>query len=320
MQGNGVRTLWGQSATGVARWQLVLGDGSNESGNNTGSQFKLYAYGDDGQARATVLSANRDTGLLSVAGNPTANQGIATKAYVDANVPIGVVIPFVTPNLPVAMQTQWQVCSGGAHTSQALFDLTGSWNVPDLRGLFIVGQGQNADTALAPTNYAAGTGAKAGKESVALTQAQTPVKSHTHSIDHTHGAGTSGPGTSHNHTINHNHPSGTTGPAGTHTHGGYHNNWVGSSMDQNPAGTDYSPIGQGPGHPDPPPVANTAPNHTHTFDVADFSGTSGPEGAHTHSTSVVGHTGSSGPGADAAATAHENRPPYYALVYIIKKA
>ena len=53
-----------------------------------------------------------------------------------------------------------------------------------------------------------------------------------------------------------------------------------------------------------PPLTNS--NHTHNV-----SGNSGSDGNHSHN--VSGNSGSQGSG-----NAHENRPPYYAITFIIK--
>jgi len=304
LQGNGPARVQSKNAAGVDRWRLDLGDATAEGGNNSGSRFKLLAYGDTGALRHTVLDADRNTGLLTVVGSPTAAKGIATKEYADAVVPIGLIAPFGGSVAPAG----WHLCDGSAHGSSALAAVIGSANTPDLRGMWVVGAGG-----------AYAVGAKGGVESVVLTQAQTPVKSHSHTIDHDHGPVTSGAGTAHSHVMSHDHPAATSSSVGNHNHGGYGNNWYGSSQDQNPAGTDYSPIGQGPGHPDPPIAPGEAGAHNHTTYTGYMSGSTGTESGHTHSVDLPNFTGSSGAAADATATAHENRPPYYALVYIIKK-
>jgi len=77
--------IWGKTA-GVNRWKMALGDASPETGSQTGSAFTLHSRSDDGSLRQLVLTAPRDTGLLSVAGDPTALLGVATKQYVDKGV------------------------------------------------------------------------------------------------------------------------------------------------------------------------------------------------------------------------------------------
>jgi hypothetical protein len=55
-------------------------------------------------------------------------------------------------------------------------------------------------------------------------------------------------------------------------------------------------------------IGGPTPNGNHSHN---FSGNTGFDGSHTHSTS--GNTGNAGSGGS-----HENRPPYYALAYIMK--
>lgn len=77
-------TLTGAGAAGFNRWTLEMGDGTVETGSgNTGSDFSITRYADDGVPLGTPLVINRATGLGTVSGDPTANLGIATKQYVD---------------------------------------------------------------------------------------------------------------------------------------------------------------------------------------------------------------------------------------------
>jgi len=67
------------------RWKLVLGDATAETGSNTGSNFDLISYADDGTTvLGTALFGNRSTALLTVKGDPTTALGVATKQYADA--------------------------------------------------------------------------------------------------------------------------------------------------------------------------------------------------------------------------------------------
>ena len=302
--GGGPVSVRGKSAANVMRWRMDLGDATAEGGSNSGSRFKLLAYGDNGSLLHTVLDADRNSGLVQVKGNPVADLGIATKQYVDAAIPPGLIAPYGGSTAPAG----WHLCDGTPHGSTALAAAIGSANTPDLRDQFIVGAG---------AAYA--VGAKGGAATVTLTQAETPVKPHAHSINHDHPAVTSGGGSAHSHNASHDHPASTSSQAAAHDHGGYGNNWYGSSQSQNPSGTDYSPIGQGPGRPDPPLMAAPAGAHSHTTYTAHKTMNTGAESGHTHSVDLPAFSGNSGAAADATAAAHENRPPYYALVYIIKK-
>jgi microcystin-dependent protein len=222
----------------------------------------------------------------------------------------------------------WQLCDGTNGT-------------PDLRGLFVVGAGGTYSV-----------GATGGANTVTLTQAQIPAHSHTGSTGgaggHTHSASTGTAG-DHSHTGStasagghahtgsansagsHNH-SGTANSAGDHRHGlgtgteftiygrtgsaiagsdgrrfdaqgwtsitGAHTHSL--SINSNGAQTHSLSINSNGAHTHTVSVGS-AGAHTHTVSVASV-------GNHTHSVSV-GNTGGGG--------SHENRPPYYALAYIM---
>lgn len=190
----------------------------------------------------------------------------------------------------------------------------GTNGTPDLRDRFIVGAGRNYSP-----------NATGGSDTVTLNLSQIP--SHSHSISgggsHSHSGSTSGDGshthtgTTSNETANHFH-SGTTDNQGLHQHAMARdsgNSNVNTQSDRyalatnNNVGRDY---------------VQAAGAHAHNFNTG---GASGPHahnisisgGGHSHGisiNSVVDHThGMSTVGSDAA---HENRPPYYALCFIMK--
>lgn len=130
-----------------------------------------------------------------------------------------------------------------------------------------------------------GVGATGGADSVTLSTSQMPA--------HSHSGSTSSAG-SHSHTF-----SGTTSTIGDHTHDEYHYSTNGSGDGVGPGASCCGGTVKDGG-------INTGPagSHSHTF-----SGTTNSTGAHTHTVSV----GNTGGGAS-----HENRPPYYALAYIMK--
>jgi hypothetical protein len=64
------------------RWSQQMGDSTAETGSDTGSNYSLYNFKDNGTYQI-ALSITRATGLATVAGDPTAGLGIATKQYVD---------------------------------------------------------------------------------------------------------------------------------------------------------------------------------------------------------------------------------------------
>ena len=127
-------------------------------------------------------------------------------------------------------------------------------------------------------------GATGGANNVTLATSELPAHSHT---------GTAASGGAHTHT-------GTTNSAGAHTHT-YTDNYVeqvaqipGIDIDYN-ANT-FNQNGSRTG------TTASAGSHSHTVSIA-----SG--GAHTHTLSVDNEGGGG---------AHENRPPYFALAYIMK--
>jgi hypothetical protein len=77
-------TIAAQTAGGL-RWNVMLGNSALESGSNNGSDFTITAIADDGTTTiGTALNIKRSTGLITLAGNPTATLGAATKGYVDS--------------------------------------------------------------------------------------------------------------------------------------------------------------------------------------------------------------------------------------------
>lgn len=77
--------IWATKA-GLKRWAIDLANAAPESGGNTGSTFDLLYWDDGGTVMQTALHGTRDTGLLTVKGDPTANLGVATKQYADGKV------------------------------------------------------------------------------------------------------------------------------------------------------------------------------------------------------------------------------------------
>jgi len=155
----------------------------------------------------------------------------------------------------------------------------GSNSTPDLRNRFVVGAG---------SSYA--VNATGGASTVALSTANLPA--------HTHSSGTLGGST--NSAGSHTH-SGTTNTTGSHTH----TQNMGRNDGPSSGSTNYSAYDVGVstnGY-----QTDAAGNHSHTLNI-------NSAGSHSHTVDVnSGSTGSAGSG-----SAHENRPPYYALAYIMK--
>lgn len=223
---------------------------------------------------------------------PATSRGVAEK--VEASMPLGAIIAYGGPTAPAG----WHLCDGTAHNSAALTALIGSATTPDLRGKFIV---------VAGSGYARGdTG---GAASVTLTAAQSGLPAHTHTeaavAAHSHN------GITNNQNANHSH-SGRTGddsPDHAHQIAQYAQNMTGGTNNPYVFGATSDQIfGM--------LTSAGAGRHQHDFS------TSVENAVHAHGIAADGgHAHTINPTTAAnAAQAHENRPPYYALTYIIKKA
>jgi microcystin-dependent protein len=242
------------------------------------------------------------TGALTLPGAPTNANEAATKGYVDQSMPIGAIIAYAGNTAP----TGWHLCDGTAHGSGALQTILGSSLAPDLRDRFIVGVGS--------TYAKADTG---GAATVGLVTANMPAHSHGGSVvtanaTHSHGGLTGGQDTNHLH-------SGTTGTMNSNT--SHDHAWEGinqnsSSDTYDAGGWDGSTLwrrGGGSYHLYQG-VSATDTNHTHNFT------TGGDDRTHKHAITSDNASHVHTVNSEGSGTAHENRPPYYALVYIVKKA
>ena len=174
----------------------------------------------------------------------------------------------------------WSGNTGNIPTGFVLCD--GNNSTPNLTDRFVVGAGS-----------AYGVGATGGSSSVTLSTANLP--SHNHSF-----SGSS----SHSHTINQHTHSFSGSGSNTHSHG------VPKGRGGSQASISHH-------------VADTAveqtqgtfatTNATISISVSGTTGGASDRGTNSQSVSISGTTGSEGSG-----TAHENRPPYYALCYIMK--
>ena len=234
----------------------------------------------------------------------------------------------------------WSGAIGSLPEGWALCD--GANGTPDLRNRFVVGAGSTYSV-----------GATGGADSVTLTAAQMPTHNHSASTAtagaHTHG-GSTGNGGGHSHTGttasngSHGHTA-STGSAGAHTHtassnsagahthaqqvntagqtNGSNRRWdLGTSSNLSLLSTSTTTASAG-GHSHTITV-NSNGAHTHTVSV-----TAGGDHTHTFSTSAAadhnhsissdgGHTHTMTVGNAGSGQSHENRPPYYALAYIMK--
>lgn len=190
----------------------------------------------------------------------------------------------------------------------------GSNGTPDLRDRFIVGAGGE----YSPGN----TG---GAKSVTLTVAQMPQHNHSASSSstgaHTHSISTSSAG-SHSHSASssstgaHEHDATFAGSFFGHDHVlmGGSGVTIGRATSSN-SGSGVLGLSETPASLGVPRITiDTSGDHQHNITVNSagshsHSGTAASAGSHSHSI-TVNNTGSSQP--------HENRPPYYALCFIMK--
>jgi microcystin-dependent protein len=243
-----------------------------------------------------AISSKADIASPTFTGSPaapTATAGsnttqLANTAYVrgelTALIPSGIIL--LWSGSIASIPSGWVLCNGANST-------------PDLRDRFVVGAG---------TTYA--VNATGGANTVTLDATMIPA--HTHTVTAT--GTTSGQSAGHTHTF-----SGTTsGQSATHTHSvsdpGHAHSYnqpvqsnaanppgaSGSQASATTTGTAVTGITLG----------NASADHTHTYSGT----TSAVSGDHTHTVSVSGTTGNGTGGG----LAHENRPPYLALAYIMK--
>jgi microcystin-dependent protein len=228
-------------------------------------------------------------GNLTVDGTSTLTGNITLTGNVTFNgttniLPAGVIT--LWSGAVAAVPSGWYLCNGSNGT-------------PDLRDRFVVGAG---------STYA--VGATGGANTVTLDA--TMIPSHTHAITASGSTGTSG---AHTHTF-----SGTSsGQSATHTHAvtdnghshslpslyGSPNSGQSGRADVNQS-TVYTSTGTATTG---ITIGNASADHTHTYSGT----TSAVSAEHTHTLSLSASAANTGGG-----LAHENRPPYYALAYIMK--
>ena len=195
------------------------------------------------------------------------------------------VLPTAVGGVPAGVIVAYH--GSGIPSGWALCD--GNNGTPNLQNKFIIG---------ASNSRAAGS--TGGEVSVTLTAAQSGLRTHTHTTaaaDAPHSHDLTETNLSHTHDIYNN---------GNHAHGG---KWIPYVNDLNVGGTGKTATQGGIGHDAIPHdgdhshgMAAALGHHGHTVQVANA----------THS-----HTVNSNASADAT-QAHNNMPPYYALVYIMK--
>lgn len=186
----------------------------------------------------------------------------------------------ITSVIPSGLISLWSGAADKVPAGWLLCD--GTNGTPDLRGRFVVGAGGS---------YSPGD--KGGANTVTLTTEQMP--GHTHTFTET----------AHTHKVTLDMDSLTVSESGEHTHtfnmgekNGYHSG--DGVLDADFKQSTYEVV------PEYTSIIESAGTHTHTI--------SG-KGAVTLDSATVGGTNSQTGGGQA----HENRPPYYALCYIMKE-
>lgn len=276
-------------------------------------------------AEAFPKSGGTMTGPLILSGPPTTDLQAASKKYVDdaagaalttalANsVPIGTIVAYGGTSAP----SGWHLCDGSTHGSGALQTVLGSTRTPDLRGQFIVAanySGGDAPAIGGRASYARGN--VGGADSVTLSEAQSGLRTHNHGAysdaetqEHTHSGTTDTMDSNwaHGHGV-----SAWTNGGGDHVHLFYGSQ---NLLNMDAAGSGYNVpshtadwlTGGAHDHTVGVSLSDTDINHRHGFT------TGGRSAAHSHGVGVHNVAGAN------AAAPHENRPPYYALTYIIRK-
>jgi microcystin-dependent protein len=265
-------------------------------------------------------------------GNVTIPSGGTTALYCDGAGAGAAVINVTPPGVPSGAILAW---SGSIATIPAGFVICdGTNSTPDLRDRFIVGAG---------TTYA--VDATGGANTVTLTTDQ--LAGHTHTVSgttasdgaHTHNVSgnTSNTG-AHTHNV-----SGNTSNTGAHTHTGSTSNTGAHTHLHGDGSRDFgappnstaqasSTLGINRSPSTPLVVTGSSGAHSHNFNTNSdgahshtLSGTADSDGAHSHTisgtTDSAGahtHTFSTTSGSTGGGAAHENRPPFYALAYIMK--
>jgi len=90
------RAILGQTST-LTRWQMMLGDGTTEGLNNTGSNFSLTAYSTTGAFLGNWLTITRATGAAAFAGPVNMNAGAAVNGSFALQGPGSFILPGGTP-------------------------------------------------------------------------------------------------------------------------------------------------------------------------------------------------------------------------------
>lgn len=267
------------------------------------------------QEVVTRDGATAMTGQLRLVGNPENVLDAAPKQYVDAVLPIGLILMYGGTGAPPG--GKWALCNGASLSTAEwpeLFAILGyshggsggNFNLPNLGGRMPIGV-----TAVAPAVPLGSTG---GSRHATLV-------SHAHANDHDHPQVNSGnQSANHTHTTpNHQHIlGGSTGSAGSHSHSAgpfdFYKSFLGGGV------LDINDGGPGTGFTLENDTASVG-NHTHTLPAetgnADRSlETDGASVNHTHTVNIPAYTGSTSTVGGSATDA--NLPPYVGVNFVIR--
>lgn len=257
-----------------------------------------------------VLSATDEVQISKntiITGNLTVNGEINSTGQITSPSisPVGTIVMWPSENIP----DDWRICDGDAVSRSVFSDLfavigtnygvgdnSTTFNLPNLTNLFVAGAGSDYNL-----------GQSGGANSVALTVGEMPQHNHTGSTLGENGA--------HNHQVtggSHNHGGSTGNNSVDHTHG------VGipyDTRDDNLTETGFvnvhkeSPTGESNTATKTYTTSGQSQNHTHSIVAESHTHTVSENGTHSHTLTIA---------AQGSGTAHENRPPFLAMYYIIK--
>lgn len=192
-------------------------------------------------------------------------------------------------SIPSGIIAMWSGASNAIPSGWFLCD--GNNNTPDLRNRFIVGAGSSYEV-----------GATGGSDTVTLSTNQMPSHNHSHSLS-TASAGSH----THSDTFSVSLSGLRCSSAGSHSHT-LSNVAIPSRLPYSSSSSSMDGGARSGGS----RTTDSSGSHTHTISGSgSLSGSISSGGAHTHS--ISGSISNTGGG-----QAHENRPPYYALCFIMK--
>lgn len=303
----------------------------NSAATNSGSDWTATI-----QTPATGMTASPTHTLPEISG--TLASFDATNRNGIGLVPVGAIIPYFPGSFGAGANTTytnrvgagntvaqinallnsvgWYVCNGASlnDASSPIFNGAGRF-LPDLTDDRFIQGATTAGTAGGANTFTP-TGTISGITINAFTISSSNLPTHTHTIDHDHGSQTTGAGSAHSHGVNQwSHAHLITAP----DYGGYiqstgsgglgavvFRDGVGDSNSANPSNWLTNTVTSSAS------IQNES-SHTHTFDVANFTGNSGNGGfANSSITPTISSNGSF------SGSATNQRPKYLNVYYIMR--